>query len=105
MWRTKASLVNKQSDLADHILQQEQIQDLDIDGVGRISHALLLSADVRAKQWIQHLMTLLHQQDKGEVASKCFEYLCLPADWRHAVTSLLFRQRLWSLVHAELLEE
>jgi len=105
IWRTKASLVNKQPDLADLLLQQQEVEDVDVDGIGSMSHALLLCADHRANHWIQKLMTLLHHPDKGEVASKCFEYLCLPADWKHARTSLLFRQRLWSLVQPELLEE
>jgi len=97
-WELKGSLVNKLPALADQLSQTNNPQ-----GVGRVCHALVLSGDKRSTDWIQKLVLLLQDEEKGFEAASCFVYLLSPAPWLHPCTSLLYKQRAWAALHTDLL--
>lgn len=96
-WHTKASLVNKLPELADRLGDIS-----DPGGMGQIAHALVLRGDTRSGAWLNKLVEMLADNNKGTPAANCFSFLLSPASWLHPCSTLLFRQRAWSILHPQL---
>jgi len=97
-WHIKASIINKLPAFSDPLEQQA----LPPVGVAYICHAHVLSADERSLRWMDKLVQLLNDADTGNEAAAGFVDLLCPADWLHARTALLFRQRAWALLFPRL---
>ena len=90
-WRLMASIVNKCPAAAESLSPPDSPS-----AVGQVCLGLTRRGDGSGEPWLARLITLLEREGEvGAEAARMVESLLEPHWWRHAVTGLLYKQRLW----------
>jgi len=98
-WMLKTSIVNKCPKLAEKIIVPE-------DYVGWICIGLARRGDDFATPWLQKLVVQLDSPgEQGKRAASMIGKLLDKCWWRHAISGILFKQRVWSYLYPALSEK
>lgn len=102
-WPLLASVVNK-APAAALSLSSSPLLPTTAQAVGQICLGLVRRGDGSGADWLDRLLSLLDQEEggEGEEAARQVPRLLEPICWRHGVTGLLYKQRLWQQIFPRL---
>ena len=101
-WPLLASIVNK-APAAAVSLSSSCLVPSTARAVGHICLGLVRRGDGSGTDWLDRLLALLdHEGEEGAEAARLVPRLLEPHWWRHAVTGLLYKQRLWHQIFPNL---